>query len=131
MPADSPISGTPTDDDLPEAPFPRPPLTVFFRCVENRAPDEYDGGLIHFGMVAGQLPEIRDNVIDARISLSAKHDSFMHTFPWKSRRAKQTRFFRLTLEEVTLDQVPPDPDAPPELYNADGARVDRNGNLIR
>lgn len=114
-------------DEAPEAPSPRPPLQIFMRVTENRVADDYDGGLVLLQAIKGQVPEVAKRILDSRLVISAADDAFMATFPWKSRQAKQARFFRLTLEEIPVEQVPPDPNAEPELFNKDGVRVDRAG----
>lgn len=78
------------------------------RCTENRVEDDYDGGLVLFQVIAGQQS---DDYADGRLALSFTHDTAMEAYPM-TREDKQSRFFRVTLEEVPFSQVPPDPRAP-------------------
>lgn len=104
-------------------------LELFMRCTENRVEDDYDGGLVLLQAVRGQRAEIAPDVIDSRLVLSAAHDAFMRQFP-VTREEKQGRFFKITCEEVTADELPPDPSAEPELFNRDGVRVDAKGRPL-
>lgn len=104
-------------------------IEVFMRCTENRVEDDYDGGLVLLQGVKGQRPEIAGEIVDARLVLSAAHDAFMRRFP-VTRDEKQARYFRVTIKEVPLSDVPPDPDAKPELFNKAGERVDASGRPL-
>lgn len=84
------------------------PRVIYMRCTENRVEDDYDGGLVLFLPVAGQPT---DELVDGRLVLSFKHDEPMHEYP-VTRDEKQRRVYRVTLEEVSLADVPPDPRAP-------------------
>lgn len=104
-------------------------LALFMRCTENRVEDDYDGGLVLLQGIKGQTPDIAASVLDARLVLSAAHDDFMRQFP-VTREEKQDRYFRITVEEVAFADVPRDPNAPAEIFNAAGEQIDANGQLI-
>lgn len=106
------------------------PVVIFMRCTENRVEDDYDGGLLLLQGVKGQQREIVAELNDSRLVLSAVNDEFMRLFP-VTREEKQSRFYRITVEEVSYADVPPDPNAPPALFNADGQRVNAHGDLLR
>jgi hypothetical protein len=78
------------------------------RCTENRVEDDYDGGLVLFQVIAGQQS---DDYADGRLAISFNHDTPMEAYP-RTREEKQSRFFRVTLEEIPYSEVPPDPKAP-------------------
>lgn len=108
-------------DETPEAPAPSPTLVLFAQVVENRAADNYDGGLLAFQALRGKNPDL----VDARLVLSAMHDGFLISYPWKSRTAKQGRYFKITIEEVPASVLPPDPaaKAPPSPGKLFGTQV--------
>lgn len=81
------------------------PLTIYLRCTENDIEHDYDGGRVLFKPVRAGLP---GGVIDGGFVLSASSDDFLAQFP-TTRADKQGTFYRLTLEEVAADQLPPDP----------------------
>lgn len=85
------------------------PRVVYMRCTENRVEDDYDGGIVLFQVIAGQPS---DDYADGRLVLSFKHDTPMEAYP-VTREEKQTRFFRVTLEEVPFSEVPPEPGVAP------------------
>ncbi len=105
------------------------PLVIYTRCTENDVENDYEGGRIIFTKIAGQTPDVHANVLGCNVVISAANDPFMRQYP-VTRDEKQTRFFKVTLEEIALADVPPDPNAPPELFNKAGARVNANGDLV-
>lgn len=99
-------------DEAPEAARPSPPLKLYFQVVENDAPNAYDGGRLVLKVVrAGVDPDL----IDGSIVLSSRTDAFLTRFPWKTRAAKEQRYYRLRLEEVSIADLPPDPAAEAEI----------------
>lgn len=104
-------------------------VILFMRCTENRVEDDYDGGIVLLQGIAGQYPAVADAIVDTRLVISARHDDFMRLFP-VARDEKQSRYFRLVVEEVALEDVPADPNAPPEVYNERGEQVDRDGRVV-
>lgn len=96
----------PFDPDPPEAPSPAPVLELYMRVRENDAANEYEGGRVILASVLEGKPA---DLLDATLLISAKTDAYLMQLPWKTRAAKQTRFFRLRLEEVPIAEVPPDP----------------------
>jgi hypothetical protein len=101
------ISGPIDPDETPEAPAPSPTLSLYLRVVENDAANDFDGGrLVMKPVRAGIDPAI----MDASLVIASKTDGFLTRFPWKTRAAKQGRFYRLTVEEVPESELPPDPE---------------------
>lgn len=108
------------------------PRVLFFRCAENRVEDDHDGGLVLFQPVRGQIPEQLEQLQDFRLALSFKHDEPMRAYP-VTRDEKNSRFYRMTLEEVTEAELPPGPDKPRlpsafEILAQARAAAEREGN---
>jgi len=78
------------------------------RCTQNDVENDYDGGVVLLQQIQGQPT---DDVIDGRVAMSCRHDSFMYNYP-VTREDKQQRFFKVTIEEIPEGEVPPDPRAP-------------------
>lgn len=112
------------DEDTPEAPSPSPKLTLFMLLTENDVASRGDGGKLLFqeilrGQNVGYVQDgnradapKRSVVVASNFVISAAADSFMLQYPWKGKRGKADRPYRLTLEECSWDDVPPDPAAP-------------------
>lgn len=105
------------------------PLELYMTCTENRVEDNYEGGLVLLQGVRHAVPAVAGQLADSRLVLSAVHDEFMRQFP-VTRDEKQARYFRITVEEVAVEDLPPDPDAPVELYDAEGRRRNSDGSLM-
>lgn len=81
------------------------------RVVENDAPNDFEGGRLVFKPVrAGADPAL----LDASLVIAAKTDVFLMLYPWKTRAAKSERFYRLTLVEIAVSDLPPDPATVPD-----------------
>lgn len=107
-------------DDAPEAPQPSPTLALYMRVVENDAADDYDGGRLVMKPVNGG----RDlAILDASLVLSSRTDELLMRYPWKGRAAKQSRFYKLTVEEIDIAELPPDPAEEAEIKALE-ARLD-------
>jgi hypothetical protein len=104
---------TPTTiTEAPEAPMPSPTLTLYLRVAENDAPNDFDGGRLRLHSVRGGLdPE----VLDVSLLIVARTDAFLQQWPWKTREAKQQRFYRLVLEEIPESDMPADPTEDEEI----------------
>lgn len=96
----------PVDVEPAEAPAPMPPFVFYGRIRENDAANEYDGGRVVLGSVVEGKPA---DLLDATLLMVGRTDAFLMQFPWKTRTAKQSRFFRVTIEEIAREDVPPDP----------------------
>lgn len=98
--------------DTPEAAQPSPELALYLRVVENDAPNDFDGGrLVMKPVRAGIDPDI----LDASLVVAAKTDAFLVRYPWKTRAAKQGRFYKMVLVEVSESDLPPDPEQQAEI----------------
>jgi hypothetical protein len=86
-----------------------PTITVYLRCTENDVENDYEGGRIVLKPVRGQM--IR-GLIDGAVVLSMDSDAFLRQFP-VTRDEKQQRAYRVTIEEIEMADLPPDPDAKP------------------
>lgn len=104
-------------------------MILYMTCVENDEPNNYDGGKVLLIACRGQRPEILGQLTDARLMLMCVYDEFMRQFP-VSREAKQEVAFRITIDEIPVAELPPDPDAPLDLFNGRGEQVDAAGNLV-
>jgi hypothetical protein len=114
---------------MPSQPITAPPLVIYMQCKENAVENDYEGGLLLFTAVRAGTA---DKLVDARVVLSCKEDALMRDYP-VTREEKQGRFFRVTVEEVPLADLPPDPDAPKvpssaELLQQAHAAAIREGN---
>jgi hypothetical protein len=85
------------------------PRVVFMRCTENGVENDSDGGLVLFQHVQGQLT---DDLIDSRLALSFALDAPMYDYP-VTRVEKQARCFKLTIEEIPIEALPPKPASTP------------------
>ncbi len=102
--------------EAPEAAYPAPPFAFYVYVVENDAAAAYDGGKVMFSAVRGRHETA---MTDARIVIASRTDDLLMRWPWKTRAAKEARFFRVTVEEVTADELPPDPEHEREIAAAE------------
>ena len=79
-----------------------PAAVLYVRCVSNPVEDDRDGGVIRFII---HPPRPKGDILDAQLALSFRADEPMTVFP-VTREEKQTKIYRLTLEEVTSDEMP-------------------------
>jgi hypothetical protein len=110
------------DESTPEAPSPSPVLTLYMLVTENDVANRGDGGKLLLqsivnGQNAGYVQESEDGpkqsiIVAANLVLSAAADSFLLAFPWKGKKSKEGRPYRITVEEVAWSDVPPDPTKP-------------------
>lgn len=82
--------------------------TIYFRCTENDVEHDYDGGRVLLGAVQAQET---NELAGGNLVLVFNHDEPMREFP-VSRADKQGKYYRVTVEEVTEADLPPDPTLP-------------------
>ena len=91
--------------------MPAAPRIMYMRCIENGVENDYDGGLVQLQAIAGQPTA---ELVDARVTMSFAHDVPMYDYP-ATREEKRQACYRVTIEECTLADVPPDPKALPAV----------------
>lgn len=94
------------EDKMPEAPQPTPRREIFMKVQENGAAHDYEGGTVILVAIHGQHT---DELVDARLVISAKDNALLHQFPWKYQSSKAKRFYRITIDEVDFHDLPPRP----------------------
>lgn len=108
------------DADTPderEAAYPSPTFVFYTVVQRNRHADRGEGGVVHFSLVRGGKPPL---LMSGDVVLSARQNALLRQYPWRTRAAKASRFFKMTLFESTtgyVDTVHTAPNHPEECVD--------------